>query len=131
VRLAATLAIGSISLILVACSGSTSNSSTPSNQGGAVSPSQPVSVTPPPESAAAVDAAMQAAAAHLGVGVDQLQITEVQPQQWRDASLGCPEPGQLYSQVITPGYLVVISSGGHQLEYHTDMRGRVTLCHET
>jgi hypothetical protein len=74
---------------------------------------------------------MQAAGTHLGVGADQLQLTQVQAQQWPDASLGCPEPGQLYSQVVTPGFLVIIISGGHQLEYHTDMRGRVTLCHET
>lgn len=85
----------------------------------------------PPEASAAVDAARQAAATRLGVAPDQLQVTEVQPQQWPDASLGCPQPGQLYSQIVTPGFSVVIASGGHELEYHTDTRNRVTLCHET
>ena len=88
-------------------------------------------MTPPPEAAAAVDAALQAAAQHLGVSPDQLQVTQVEPHEWPDASLGCPQPGQMYSQVVTPGYLVMITSDGHQLEYHTDMRGRVILCHET
>jgi hypothetical protein len=127
VRLAAALVIGAISWILVACSGSTST------QGGSVSasPIPPVSVTPPPEAAAAVDAALQAAAQHLGVPPDQLKITQVEPHDWPDASLGCPQPGQMYSQVVTPGYLVMIASDGHQLEYHTDMRGGVTLCRET
>ena len=119
-------AIGAISLVLVACSASTSTQG-----GGTASATQPVSVTPPPEAAAAVDAAMQAAAQHLGVSPDQLQVTQVEPHQWPDASLGCPQPGQLYSQIVTPGYLVSITSGSHQLEYHTDMRGRVMLCHET
>ena len=31
----------------------------------------------------------------------------------------------LYAQVITPGYLVVISGAGKTLEYHTDERGRI------
>jgi hypothetical protein len=131
VRLVAALGIGAISLILVACAGATSTPTPTSTQVGNATSSQPVSVTPPPESAAAVDAALQAAATHLGVSPDQLQVTLVEPHQWPDASLGCPQPGQMYSQVVTPGYLVMITSGGHQLEYHTDMRGRVTLCHET
>jgi hypothetical protein len=129
VRLTAPLAIGAISLILVACAAGTT-----STQGGgsaSASPRPPVSVTPPPEAAAAVDAAVQAAAQHLGVSPGQLQVTQVEPHEWPDASLGCPQPGELYSQVVTPGYLVMISSNGHQLEYHTDMRGRVTLCHES
>jgi hypothetical protein len=78
-----------------------------------------------------VDAAMQAAAAHLGVSPDQLQLSRVESSQWPDASLGCPQPGQLYSQIVTPGYLIVITSGSHQLEYHSDTRGRVSLCKET
>lgn len=82
----------------------------------------------PPEAAPAVDAAMQAAAAQLGVSPDQLQVTQVQSQQFNDASLGCAQPGQQYSQIVTPGFVVVITGGGHQLEYHTDMRGHAVLC---
>jgi hypothetical protein len=85
----------------------------------------------PSESAAAVDAATTDAASHLGVSRDTLRVEQVQPREWPDSSLGCPQPGQLYSQVVTPGYLIVISSGTHQLEYHTDERTRVTLCKET
>jgi hypothetical protein len=111
-------AIVSVTLVLAACS-SSSPVPTPS----------PVAIQP--EAAAAVDAAMQDGAKHLGVGRDQLQLARVEPQQWPDASLGCPQPGQLYSQIVTPGFLVAINSGSHQLEYHTDTRGRVVLCRET
>jgi hypothetical protein len=34
----------------------------------------------------------------------------------------------VYVQVVTPGYTVVVSAGGQQLEYHADSRGRVLLC---
>lgn len=87
----------------------------------------------PPDAAAPTDAAMADAAAYLQISPDLLQVEQVQPRQWPDASLGCPQAGQLYSQVITPGYLIVIRSTGssHRLEYHTDARTRVMLCSET
>jgi hypothetical protein len=85
----------------------------------------------PPESAAVVDAAKTDAASHLGVSRDTLQVEQVQQREWPDSSLGCPQPGQLYSQVVTPGYLVVINAAGKRLEYHTDDRARVMLCRET
>jgi hypothetical protein len=85
-----------------------------------------------PDAQPAIDAAVQDAASHLGVSADQLQVVDVQPRQWPDSSLGCPRPGIMYSQIVTPGFLIVISSAsGRQLEYHTDGRSRVVLCTET
>jgi len=78
-----------------------------------------------------VDAAVQAAAAHLGISRDELSVDRVDDQQWPDSSLGCPQPGQLYSQIVTPGFLIVVSDGNKQLEYHTDGRAHVMLCKES
>jgi hypothetical protein len=94
-------------------------------------PPTPVPPTPTPDPQAQlppVAAARQDAAARLGVPEDQLGIERLEPVEWGDSSLGCPQPGQFYLQVITPGYLVVISGAGRQLEYHTDTRGRIVLC---
>lgn len=93
----------------------------------------PTPVPVPSEATPVVDAALTDAATHLSVGKDQLRVDQVEPRQWPDSSLGCPQPGQLYSQIVTPGYLIIISSSsaGKQLEYHTDARSRVTLCHES
>jgi hypothetical protein len=88
----------------------------------------------PSEAASAVDAALTDAATHLGVSKDQLRVEQVEAKEWPDSSLGCPQPGQLYSQIVTPGYLIIISSsapGASQLEYHADARSRVTLCHQS
>lgn len=71
------------------------------------------------------------AAVHLGVSQDQLRVESVQPEQWPDSSLGCPQPGEMYSQIVTPGFLIVITSGSKRLEYHTDGRSRVKLCSES
>jgi len=80
----------------------------------------------------AIDTALQDAATHLGVGLDQLHVDQVEEREWPDSSLGCPRPGLMYSQIVTPGFLIVISStGGRRLEYHTDARARVVLCRES
>ena len=121
-RLRAACTLLSITLCLAACS-TTSPPPTPR-------PTPQPTATVTPEAAAAVDAAKQDAAAHLGVTPDQLNVTQVDSRQWPDASLGCPQADQLYSQVITPGFFILITSGNRQLEYHTDTHARVQLCRE-
>lgn len=69
------------------------------------------------------------AAAKLGLPENQVQVTRVEAVEWPDSSLGCPEQGEFYAQVITPGYLIEITDGGETLEYHTDATGSVIkLC---
>jgi hypothetical protein len=84
-----------------------------------------------PDAQAAVDAAMRDVAAHLGVDLSAVRVDQVEPRQWSDSSLGCPQPGNLYAQIVTPGFLIIISSSTKQLEYHSDARGHVVLCRET
>ena len=45
------------------------------------------------------------------------------PVEWSDTSLGCPMPGLVYAQVITPGFRLVFDYQGQQNEYHTDEDG--------
>lgn len=82
------------------------------------------------EQPAPVRAAVEAAAAHLGVPAAELTVVQAESREWSDASLGCPREGEFYAQVITPGYLVLIQGGGRELEYHTDLAGTVVLCAE-
>ena len=79
---------------------------------------------------APVMAALEAAAAHLDLPLPELMVVRMERQEWPDSALGCPEEGGMYAQVITPGYLVVISGGGRELEYHTDEGTNVVLCEE-
>jgi hypothetical protein len=99
-------------------------------------PARSPSVSPSPSSGPAdpqtlaMQAARQDAATRLGVPADSLQIQDVQPRQWNDRSLGCPRPGVLYAQVVTPGYSLLVVGGGRRLEYHTDDRGVAVFCQE-
>lgn len=52
----------------------------------------------------------------------------MQAVEWSEASLGCPQPGMLDAQVITPGFLVVLEATGEQYKYHTDVGRLVLLC---
>ena len=81
---------------------------------------------------AAVDAALRDAAGRLSLatGAGDIHVQQVEARQWPDSSLGCPRQGVMYSQIVTPGYLVVISAAGKQLEYHADSRGRIVFCQE-
>jgi hypothetical protein len=86
------------------------------------SPSQPA------DADVAVRAAINDLAARLKIAPDNVQVVSVQAMDWPDTSLGCPQPGMFYAQVITPGYRIVLSAEGDQFEYHADKRGRAVTC---
>jgi hypothetical protein len=64
--------------------------------------------------------AVRAAARLTGIAPDKVEVLDVTPVDWPDASLGLPEPGMMYAQMITPGYQVRLRAGDRILVYHTD-----------
>src|SRR4029453_5516856 len=52
------------------------------------------------------------------VAVNDIKVKSAEPVEWSDSSLGCPQPGMMYAQVITPGYLIVLDANGNEYEYH-------------
>jgi hypothetical protein len=71
--------------------------------------------------------ARQDLAGRLGVDEESISVSRVEAVEWPDASLGCPQPGMMYAQVVTPGYLVVLEVDGKPYEYHTSQKHFV-LC---
>lgn len=74
-----------------------------------------------------VQAAVADLSDRLGIAQDEITVAQMEQLQWPDTSLGNPQPGRMYAQVITPGYRVTLQAGGEQYEYHTDMGTRVVL----
>lgn len=74
--------------------------------------------------------AVQAAAEHLQVPPEEIQVVRTEETDWPDSSLGCPQPGRFYLQVITPGWLVELESGPVMLQVHGSTGGQVVLCSE-
>jgi hypothetical protein len=55
-------------------------------------------------------------------GVSQDDVT------WNDSCLGCPKTGEKCTQVLTPGYRIVLRVRDATYEYHSDRGGKVRLC---
>ena len=61
----------------------------------------------------------------LGVPVEQIAVETVEAVEWPDASLGAPQPGYMYAQVITPGYRIPLRHGAERYEYHASESGTI------
>ncbi len=55
-------------------------------------------------------------------------IASARKVTWNDGSMGCAQPGMMYTQALIPGYLLVVSAGGKELQYHTDERRNFLRC---
>lgn len=74
-------------------------------------------------------AAMRAdAARRTGQAATAVRVVSVQPVTWPDASMGCPQPGMAYAQLLLPGWLVQMEGGGQRLGYHAERGGRWLMC---
>ena len=82
----------------------------------------------PPDATTQAERAKQDLAQRLSIPLDQIAIVKVEEVEWPDASLGCPEPGKMYAQVIIPGYRITLSAKGQTYDYHADRGERVALC---
>ena len=71
--------------------------------------------------------ALRDLAGRLGVSPTAIGLARVDEATWRDASLGCPEPGRAYAQVLTPGLWLMLSHSGQTFDYRLGGGGTV-LC---
>lgn len=78
------------------------------------------------------DAEIEAAARDLlaaEVGAGDFNLQSAQLVQWSDASLGCPEEGYAYAQVITPGRKLVFELEGATYPVHSNADGsHMVIC---
>jgi hypothetical protein len=86
------------------------------------------SAQPPSDQARMVSQlAIDTLAAELGLPRDQIVVESVNAVEWRDSSLGCPQPGNSYLDVITPGYKVTLRAAG-QLHVVHEAGERAIVC---
>lgn len=55
-----------------------------------------------------------------GINGSEILVVDVQAVVFSDSSLGTSKPGESYSQVLTPGYVVVLSINNVIYQYHLD-----------
>ena len=75
-----------------------------------------------------LDPILKEAAALANVAREQLVVVRAEPVVWNDGSLGCPEPGNMYTQALVNGYWVVIDAAGKTYDFRVDRGGNFRLC---
>lgn len=72
---------------------------------------------------AILEQALAQVAAQTGLPVEQLEVTATETVEWASSALGCPMPGQMYLDVITPGYRVEVRAGDELFDVGTNLDG--------
>lgn len=110
-----------LALVLAACG--TSAPETGSGETTTTSPPPTTSASSPTASSddelpeVVISSIRSDAADRTGVDLDEVSVSSVIKQTFSDTSLGCPEEGKMYAQVLTPGFEVLVEAGGDELDY--------------
>lgn len=75
-----------------------------------------------------IETAREDLAYRLSDTVTSINPIEIDEVLWPDASLGCPQPGNVYAQTQTSGYLIKLEHNGNEFEYHADLHGFIFYC---
>jgi hypothetical protein len=66
-----------------------------------------------------------------GIDREEIVIERAEAVVWPDGSIGCPQPGLMYPQVLTPGYFVVLRVAEDLYNYHAGESGGFKLCEQS
>lgn len=123
----ALLAATASTLLLAGCSTGgnvTGPSGTPSQQSPGSSPSAGTNADVPPKRWAAIISDLTT----RGVPTDSVALVSARSVTWNDGSLGCPKPGQSYTQAQIPGMQVVVTVGAITYDYRFGRSDNPQLC---
>jgi hypothetical protein len=67
-------------------------------------------------------------AQRLSVPISDISLVEAKEVTWSDGSIGCPQPGMMYAQVLMPGYLIKFKYDEREFEYHAGRGGSPIYC---
>ena len=70
-------------------------------------------------------------ATRLKIDASKIDTVSAQSMSWPDGSLGCPQPGMAYTQVMVDGTLIQLSANGTTYSYHSGGSRAPFLCQKT
>jgi hypothetical protein len=87
-------------------------------------------VSTPSDSAlqALIEKAKEDLAQRNNISISEIHVVDATEEEWSDSSLGCPQAGMSYLQVITPGYRIALEANGTQYEYHSNKSTLIVFC---
>ena len=109
-------------LLLAACNTETVEAEAPK-----VMTSQGEITAPDAGQSELAELAIDTLAAELGVPRDRIRVDTIRTVDWPDSSIGCPQPGEAYLQVITPGHKITLRVDGKFYFVH-EAKGRAAVC---
>ncbi|QIR41051.1 hypothetical protein HCG51_33140 [Tolypothrix sp. PCC 7910] len=77
-----------------------------------------------------VNAVLQDLSRRGVVSTQKLQVVESNQRTWRNGCLELPQPDELCTQALVPGWRVVISNNQRQWVYHTNQTGSIVRFNE-
>jgi hypothetical protein len=75
-----------------------------------------------------LDPILQDLAGRTGETAASVIVIQAQEVIWNDGSLGCPEPGVMYTQALVNGYWIILEVAGKKFDYRAAKTGYFTLC---
>ena len=88
----------------------------------------PIATASPVPTNESLQFAVMDLAQRLAVDPAAITVIAVEDVTWSDSSLGCPEPGMAYMQVLTPGQRIRLGVDGRVFEYHGGRSGMPRYC---
>ncbi|MDJ0924808.1 MAG: hypothetical protein QNJ77_09610 [Acidimicrobiia bacterium] len=93
---------------------------------------QPTESGPEPEaplhSNPRIATALADLASRLNVAAESIEIESAEEVTWSDGSLGCPEPGMMYTQALEPGIQIILKVEGTAYHYHANTTDDPFFC---
>ncbi len=77
-----------------------------------------------------LDAAVTDLAGRLDVSVDDVTAGPLEEVTWSDGSIGCPAPGQSYTQALVPGARATLTVDGTEYAYHGEGEEPLFYCEQ-
>lgn len=75
-----------------------------------------------PEYSPVVDLAKKDLSEKLNIPIGDIKLVKEEAVNWPDTSLGYPEKGMNYAQVITSGFRIILKAQDKLYEYHSDYK---------
>lgn len=77
-----------------------------------------------------IDIAVADLAQRLTLDASAIEVSSATLVEWPDSSLGCPQPGMQYAQMLTDGARIVLNARGKQYRYHAGGSRMPFLCEQ-
>jgi len=118
------IALLAMALVVAGCSAGAA-SQPPSQGPGATGAANPGSIALP---ASVVDPVVADIARIAAVPAGQVTIVSAERVTFPDGSLGCPEPGMAYTQMVVEGFKIVATAAGATYDYRGTGAGEFRRC---